>query len=464
MIGLRELILVILIVVSFGFLAQNTAKALDYDEFISIVKQHHPIFIQAQERFRAAEGILMESKGAFDPEIKGSFQQKEFDDKRYFQLSEAGLVVPTWIGANFKLGYSQSIGDYVSAMNNHPANGLVFAGVELPVGQGLFYDKRRAAVDKAKIYLELAGAERSLLENDIIYQASRDYWEWFRTFHQLIAINGLLTKSNERLNNIKRSAELGDKPFIDTLEASIQYQNFQSLYMDLETAERNTRAYVNVHLWADGLVPLELDGTTIPEALDESSLDLSVWEMASDTLISNHPKLQSQRFKVDINSVELRVAKEYLKPKLNVNYNLLNEPVGGDIVGFNPNDYKFGVELAIPIFLRSSRGQVQKEKAEFVIAQAEYEWTKEQLKAKLISTVNYSKNAVNQARLLSEVVLNYRNLVKAERKLFEIGESSLMLLNYREIALMESEIKWIDKISKSRLAEIEILYAIGQLN
>ncbi|CAG5078774.1 TolC family protein [Parvicella tangerina] len=448
----------------FLFAQPESGEVMSYEQFIGVVKQHHPVMIQANEIYNSAEGALLESRGGFDPVLKGDLQQKEYEGTRYFQLSEAGLVVPTWIGANIKLGYTQSIGDYINVMDKLPSNGLVFAGVELPLGQGLFYDKRRAAVDKAKLYVAMAGAERSLLVNDVIYQASMDYWEWFEKHHQVLAVDNLLKKSAERLKNIKRSAELGDKPYVDTLEASIQFQNFQSLYMDLKMAEENARAYVNIHLWADGILPLELDTSSIPEQLNRATLDMSVWQMANDTLIANHPKLNTKQFKIDINEVELRLAREYLKPKLNINYNVLNEPVGGDLVGFNPNDYKFGVGVAVPLFLRSSRGQIQKQKAELQIAKADYEWTREQLRAKLVATVNKSKNSVAQAQLLSEVVVNYRNLVNAERKLFEIGESSLMMLNYREIALLESEIKWIEKISKSKVAEIQILYAIGQLN
>lgn len=454
-----------LLVIFVGFLSYSqTPKEMTYIEFVDIVRKHHPVMVQADAYVDAAEGGLTESRGVFDPTLKGEMQQKEYDDTKYFQLAEAGLVVPTWIGANVKVGYTQSIGEYVNAMDQMPANGLLIAGVELPIGQGLFFDKRRASVQKAKVYLEMAEAERQLTINNIIYKASVDYWKWFQAHHQLQSVEVLMLKSKDRLDNVKRSAELGDKPFIDTLEAAIQYQNFYSLYLDLSTLEKNTREFVNVHLWADGLVPLELDSTTVPETLAETTLDLSVWSITNDTLIMNHPKLAMAQSKLDLNGVELRMTREQLKPKLNVNYNVLNEPVGGDVIGFNPNDYKFGIDFSIPIFLRSSRGSVQKQKAEMLIAESEMQLTEQNLKAAFKATVNDSKNAVEQSVLLGEVVENYRKLVTAERKLFQIGESSLMLLNYREIALMESEIKWIDKVSKSKIAEIDILYAIGQLN
>ncbi|MCB9189877.1 MAG: TolC family protein [Flavobacteriales bacterium] len=464
MMSFRSIWFLVYFLLSLSGSAQVVVKSLTYDNYIAIVRDHHPVMIQANETVHLAEGNLLEARGVFDPVIKGGMEQKEYDDKKYFQLIDAGLVVPTWVGVDLKLGYTQSIGDYISAMDKMPTNGLVYAGVSIPIGQGLFYDKRRTNLDKAKTYLSMAGDERKLMINEIIYQASADYWNWFETYHQKMAIEDLLKKSRERLDNILTSAKIGDVPYVDTLEAAIQYQNYQSLLMEYETAEKNARSYVNVHLWADGLVPLELGDETNPEDISATEIDLDIFEMANDTLIWSHPKLNIQQSKLVISDIELRMAKESLKPKLNLNYNLLNEPVGGDLVGFNPSDYKFGLDLEIPIFLRNARGQLQAKKAEMLINETELKLNKEELKAKFISTVNNSKNELDQAKLLSEIVMNYRNLVQAERKLFESGESSLMMLNYREIALLQAEVKWIEKVSKSNMAALKIVYALGQLN
>lgn len=456
------LILMILLSCAKGF-SQQDKKIFTYDEFIKIVKENHPMMIRANEIVNIAEGNLMISKGGFDPVIKGSLDQKEYNDIKYYQLAEAGLKVPTWVGANLKLGYTQSIGDYVSAMDKTPANGLLVAGVELPIGQGLFYDKRRASLQKAKIYVNLAENEKQLMINDLIFYASKDYWDWFEKYHQLVAIEQLLDKSEQRLNNVVKSAAYGDKAYLDTLEASIQYQNFKSLYLDARTNEQNSRQMLNVHLWADGVLPLELGDEMNPEEITETSLDLSVWNLINDSLFMMHPKISAASFKINLREVDLKLARENIKPKVNLNYNMLNEPVGGEVAGFNLNDYKFGVDLTIPIFLRSSRGMVERTNAELIIAEAEMNYTEQEVRTKFKTTVNRSKNSLDQVEVLKELVANYRSLALAEQKLYNIGESSLMMLNYREIALLKTELKWIEKVSKSKIAELEIMYAIGQL-
>lgn len=462
-----KMIFLILALFTVPFLSpfgQSEGRVLSYDKFIEIVKENHPMMIKANEMLNISQGDLLIAKGQFDPVLKGSLTQKEYKDVKYYQLSELGLKVPTWVGANLKMGYSQSIGDYVSAMDVTPSNGLIVAGVEMPIGQGLFYDKRRASLQKAKIYMELAENEQQLAVNDLIYYSSFDYWNWFEKYHQLVAIQKLLNKSEERLNNVVKSATMGETAYLDTLEASIQYQNFKSIYLDAKTDELNSRERLNVHLWADGLVPLELGEGIIPEDITDVTIDLSVWSVIDDSLFTSHPKIAAANFKIDLREIDLKLAKENLKPKINLNYNMLNEPVGGDVSGFNLNDYKFGVDIAIPIFLRSSRGAVERTSADLKIAKAEKSYTEQDVRTSFVTTVNKSKNARDQVGVLRQLVSNYRNLVLAEQKLFDIGEGSLMMLNYREIALLQTELKWVEKVSSSKTAELKILYAIGKLN
>lgn len=451
------------IILFIGLWSKAQTKELTYLQFMEVVRQNHPLMMKANQVVNAANANFLMARGEFDPKIEGDFNQKEFSNKKYYSLINAGLKVPTWLGINLNAGYDQSYGDYISAMDYTPSNGLVYAGVEIPLGQGLFFDKRRSAFRKAEFYQEMSSYDRDLLVNELIFEVSVDYWNWFEQHHQLLAVNDLLEKSKIRLENVKTSALKGDKPYIDTLEATIQYQNFLNAQMEIEMLEKNARAFLGVHLWADGIIPLELEDTTIPESISNLTIVNYYNEFQDDSIIQNHPKLVNSRIKMEIQEIDLRMSKELLKPKVNLKYNLLNEPIGGDYVGFNPNDYKFGLDVSIPLFLRNARGNVQRSKAELLMAEYDMQLTEQQLEAKFVATLNKSQTSVNQVNLLRQNMDNYSDLVEAERKLYQIGESSLMMLNYREIAYLETKLKWVQKMSSAKIAEIEILYALGKL-
>jgi hypothetical protein len=57
---------------------------------------------------------------------------------------------------------------------------------------------------------------------------------------------------------------LGDRPYIDTLEAAIQVQTRQFYLQQAQLELANARARLSVHLWVDGLVPLEMDEGVMP--------------------------------------------------------------------------------------------------------------------------------------------------------------------------------------------------------
>lgn len=444
---------------------QPDQKQLTYESFIEIVKAHHPVAFQADQRIMMAKGQMKTAQGGFDPNLTGSFNQKEYAQKRYYQLIDAGLKVPTYIGVDLNAGYTQSMGDYVSAMDYTPANGLVYAGVEVPLGKGLLFDKRRAALKKAALAISLSELEQKQMLNDLILDASFAYWTWFEKYHQTEAAAELLNQAKIRLENTKKSAQLGDKPDIDTLEAHIQMVNFRTMYLDFSTELLNARENLEVFLWADGLMPLEVDTATQPMGQQQLVYNTSyvLDQEDNDSIWTSHPDFLTYQNKIASKEFELRLRKENLKPKLNLKYNFLHEPLGNEWIGFNPNDYKFGVDFEIPIFLRAARGQVSETRAEILTYESARTLKQAELQAKFDISVNNLRNAILQLSLLEENVLNYRKLVAAENKLYAIGESSLMMVNYREMALLEAELKWIEKMSKSKTAEVKILYSLGTL-
>lgn len=448
-------------------IAQSSNKELVYTEFICIVKQHHPLMMKAEQLLQSSSGNLLSAKGAFDPVLKGNFDQKEFQEKRYYQLTNAGLIIPTLPGVDIKAGYSQSYGDYLNSMDYTPADGLIYAGVEIPLGKGLFFDKRRSDLNKAKLMVEISEQEKRLLENELILNAGLAYWLWFESYHQKEAAFRLMQQAEVRLSNTKNSAQLGDKPFIDTLEAHIQLQNIKSLFLDYENEFSNASSYLEVFLWADGRIPLQLDSVSKPQSTSAVYSELSedyVQHLLNDSLVNFHPSLESSRMKIDLKEVELKYRMESLKPKVNLKYNFLHEPTNDDLIGFNPNDYKFGLDMEIPNFLRSARGQVRETRAEILMYEADYLTKKEELQAKQMVNFNNLQNAYAQEFILRENVNNYKVLLSSENKLFEIGESSMMMINYREMALLEAELKWLNKLSKTKTAELKLLYSAGLLD
>ena len=240
------------------------------EEFIAAVIQYHPIALQADLREAIGNAKLLKAKGWFDPKLTTDFNQKSFDDKNYFQMLDGSLKVPTWIGADLKLGYSWNNGVFLNPENNLPSNGLLSAGIELPVLRGLIMDKRRADLQQGKNYAQMGQLERQQLLNELVFEASQAYWQWFEANRNFtISAEGVIL-AEATLEFTRVSSRLGDKPYIDTLEALIQVQNRQ-VDKALDSLELiNSRLWASSFLWLDDLTPALIAEDAVPMSFERN--------------------------------------------------------------------------------------------------------------------------------------------------------------------------------------------------
>jgi outer membrane protein TolC len=142
------------------------------------------------------------------------------------------------------------------------------AGVSVPIGQGLFIDKRRADLRKAQAYQDMAEAERLRLLNDVYYDALTDHLEWIAAYQRLGIARAAVEQADVRLVGIRGSFRGGDRPAIDTLEALLQVQDRLMRLRDAEVQFRNAALILSNHLWDDVLRPLEIAPSVIPDTVD----------------------------------------------------------------------------------------------------------------------------------------------------------------------------------------------------
>ncbi len=448
-----------------SYLCQDST-ILSFDKFIKIVKEHHPLMVVANNKIR--EGIANQTlaRGGFDPTLYGNLDQKYFDDKQYYSTLYTGLKIPTWFGVTLDAGYEQNRGVFLSPENTVPDEGLWFAGISVPLGKGLVIDKRRTDLRQASIYLQSTQAERNNMVNELILRASSTYWEWFSSFYNYQVYQEAVTNATFRLQAIKQSAFLGDRPLIDTLEASIQLQDRQINLLEANMNLMKNQAMLEVFLWADGKTPLELDEKTIPESKNDiliKNIDPSI-ETQINTIVENHPIAYIYQFKIEKMSLTRKLKAENLKPEINLKYNPLAENQNNNpLSNYSINNYKWGASFYFPIFIRKERGDLQKYKIYEENAQLDFVNKLQELTYKVNVELVNLENTSSQIDIYISNVSSYKKLLDSELVLFQNGESSLFMINSREIKYIESQIKWISSISKNQNAVVKLKYALGTL-
>ena len=452
----------------FKVIAQETEeKVLGVVEFLKIVKTHHPMAIQAELQTLRGDLTLQGAKGGFDPKIMAEMSQKYYNGTQYYSLLDAGLKVPTRLGFDINAGYEQNGGNYLNPEDVNPSGGLVYTGISVPIGQGLFIDERRAVLRQAKIYRESTATSREMMLNDLLLEAGKAYWQWFQAYHTLEVYEEALALANERFEAVKNGAINGDRPNIDTLESGIQVQNRKLGYQQAQLDYMNAGAWLSVYLWADGQLPLEIGESTIPSGFGEviESSNLLSGNLPWDSLVNMHPELRNYQFGIEQYQVQRDLKKEQIKPTLNLKYNAISEPVGSDIyANYSLSNYTWGFDFGMPIFLRKERGNLK-------LAQVKITEAEMALKSKELVIVNKAKLYFNeyqvtndQIELYRKTVEDYSGLLEGERSMFDSGESSLFMVNSRELGYINAKIKLISLFAKNQKAGLQTHYSFGILH
>ncbi|MBQ4820634.1 TolC family protein [Aquimarina sp. MMG016] len=435
--------------VSFSAQEKDTV-ALNFKEYLGYVKKFHPIAKQAELNIDIGQANLMKARGGFDPKIEVDYDRKKFKESEYYDLLNATFKIPTWYGIEIKGGFEQNDGDFLNPQNFLPDEGLFNAGISVPIAQGLLINERMATLRKAKFFREQTKADRDLLVNQILHDASLAYFDWLKVYQEKEIYDNFLENAKIRFEGIKQSALAGDRATIDTVEAKITVQNRALSLEQAKVKLMKSSLELSNFLWLDGNIPVELQSNVIPDSdvggVIDSTLEIQGNPLDSFTL-ENHPKLKSLNYKIQGLEIDQKLKANKLLPRIDLQYNFLTEtPEIGN--SFNTQEYKGGVTFRFPLFLRKERGDLKLAKYKVQDAEFERETTQLQIKNKVMAIYVELESFETQNELIRAIVGDYDKLLTAEERKFSFGESSLFLINSRERSLIDAKLKEIDVQNK----------------
>ncbi len=463
---LRFLFIMIYIAGVSTITAQENQKPLEetftFQSYLTFVKQHHPVVKQAELTLKIGEANLLKARGGFDPKIEVDYDRKKFKGTEYYDQLNTTFKIPTWYGVEFKANFEENSGSFLNPSMTVPENGLYSAGVTLSLAQGLLINDRMASLKKAKYFTQQTQAERNLLVNELLYQASIAYFEWLEATNEVRIYETFLSNARTRFDAVVRSVEEGDKAAIDITEARIQRQNYE---LNLEAAKLKmikTTLNVSNYLWIDG-VPVEVQDNLVPvlPSLEDLETSLLLEDTVDTSLLeANHPKIQSLSSKINALLVDRALKRNKLLPKVDLQYNFLSQEYNV-LDSFKTANYKAFVNVSFPLFLRKERGDVQL--ANLKLEEATFERTNEKLRIvnKIEGIKTEIKSLLNQYELVQSIVTDYDALVKAEERKFFLGESSLFLINSREQKLIDAQFKQNSITTKQLSATTSLYNALG---
>ena len=454
------------------FILSDTAVAFTIDDFYTSILEFHPIVKQTKLLNETAKQEIRMARGAFDPKISSSLAIKEFNDKNYYNKWASSFTIPTWFPIDPKIGLERNTGLYLDPETTFPDadnNQQLYTGFSLPIGKGLFIDDRRAALKQAKLFTTMAQAEQVKLINKILLEAAKDYWHWYYSFYNYQLLTKSTAIAHEIFDRVKLNARFGEAATIDTVQAKIILQQRQVEMQEALLDFKNSGLEISNYLWDldEKPVLLALHATPVLNQLDTELLSPQSVEYLSNLARQNHPELVKLSVKIDQLTVERKLATEYLKPRLDLNYNFINQPLrpNGNVNFFSsPNNYKFGLDFSMPILLRKERAKLAQTKIK--IESTQYE--QKQMAREIVNQINILHNQLlTTSKILIQqysIANNYERLLKAELLNLENGESDLFKINVQQEKLILSQTKLLKLKAEYEKMKATIYWAAGVRN
>ncbi len=427
-------------------LGLDDSLLLTYTDFLGVVLENHPIAKQAALRGQTGAQYLRVARGAFDPYLAAGYDAKQFAGKNYWQVLESSVRIPTWFGTELYAGFNSATGDYLDESQYLPKNGQAALGLEINLGRGLFIDQRRADLRKAAIYAQSTLVEQRLMLLDLIQDATSAYWQWWLACANKATYLEALGLAQVRFEAVRGSYERGENPAIDTLEAYLQVQNRELNLNEADVELIKSSRMLNNYLWDPEGRPVEFLATLKPQTIQNSDANALpiLPEGVLDSLLQDHPDILYYQFQEDQLVIEERWRKEQLKPEIILKYQALTAaPAGNELLGnlAPASNLKYGIKFSFPLFLRKQRGYLELTRINIQEVQLQQDRKQVELRNKVGALSQQMVAIAAQVVLYRDMVTNYLRLVNAETERFQLGESSIFLINSREQKLIEAELK-----------------------
>lgn len=454
--------LVIILLAPFISLWAGAQQILTAEEFMTSVRQNHPIAKQAALEVKIAEANVTSARGGFDPVWQTELAEKTFDGLLYYNNQQHQLKVPTWLGIDIEGGIQTLSGSRTSTPETLGETSYV--GFSVPVAKNLLMDRRRATLLQAKIYRQQSVEVQRQMVNQVLFEAQQAYWNWWEQYQLKLLFEAAARNASSRFKFVTTAYEIGERPAIDTTEALTQLQSFQLRQQEIEANLLNAALEVQLYLWNTGGQPAEFTSALAPQAAMPATAMLPLAELLQQ--VNTHPQLAQYPFKLRSLEVEKRLKFQSLLPQINLKYNQLGKSHDirkGIAQPWFANNYRYGLQVAIPLRLSEGRGEYRE--AKLKIQQVEWEQLAKQvaLQTKLKQYYNEWLMLLRQISLQQQVIASYQQLQRGEELRFSNGESSLFLVNNREQKTLEAQQKLIELQQKAQKTRAAVYWSAGIL-
>jgi cobalt-zinc-cadmium efflux system outer membrane protein len=432
-----------------------STEVLRLEDVLLSVDAAHPMLEAARARVAASRGERMAAAGALDPTLKAKVQAKP--GKWESQVVTVGVPLRAW-GGDVVVGWNRGAGTFEPWEGDLATvvTGEATVSATLPLLRDSWTDRRRATRARATRDVDLAEAELRARALELRRAAASRYWDWVASGSRLRVARQLLELAETRDRAFAAQVGLGEVPAIVREDSRRLVLERTDRRIQAERALQQARIELSLHLRdPDGRRVLVQDSLLPPElSAPAQEVDLPRAQATARERRPELARLEAQRAMADIDA---RLQLNQTLPGLD----LLGEqsvPLEGEKA-----TWKLGAQADWTLGARPARGRLAAARATADRYAEELAFAGDRVEADVQDAASALEAARARIAVVDRLVTTAERVAEAERGKLAIGDSNLIFVNQREIAVAEAAGLVIDARLAASKAWVDLLAAQGIL-
>lgn len=433
---------------------------LGVEEVISSALEWLPSILGSGAEVDQAEGELKSAEGAFDPVFRAA---GNFVPQSGYPSWQINTVIeqptPLW-GASLFVGYRLGLGDYPAYDEKLATNeyGEIRAGLRVPLLRDGPIDRRRASIDRAELGVDVArlGRDQQILE--VTRLAGLRYWEWAAAGERARLVADWVDVADTRDRQLRSRAKAGEVADIDVVESARAL--LQRRAQATQTTRSSEQAAIDLSIYyrrTTGPVVPQVDQLPGPLPIPQPP---SPTAGSVDDAIAARPELKRLYAQRSQAEVELDFAVNQSWPALDLTA-ATSADFGPEVNKRAVPVFEVGVTLEVPFIQRREQGRIATQRAAMRRVDQQAITQADRVAAEVRDAESALTRAYERFVLLDQEVSLAVQLEEAERRRFELGESTLLLVNLREQSTLESRLRLVDAKLDYQRALVQLRFAMG---
>ncbi|MGE0643295.1 MAG: TolC family protein [Nitrospira sp.] len=456
--------------------AQATrTEPLTIGEVLARIELTHPLLRATGVERMQARAKILKALGAWEPKFNNFTEVDRYQDWNFLSVNhehtvgfnDSKLNVGHPWGFEVHGGIRNGFGDrlfhnfsgVIPDVNLFYEQQQMIFGGKFKLLRGFMINDEYAEYQKAELAGPMAEITVAKKRQDLYLAGAVQYWDWQVAVKQAEVQKRTLAVAEDRLAQVQGLAKGGKVAPLDVIEANQEVQARREAAIAAQRKVEYEQYNLSLFLWEHG-EPVIPRPEWAPEFQGETPLptkeEIAAYKVEAK---EDRPEVRNYYIEAKMNNVDLKLAKNYLLPKLNLEGGRMTTP-GDWAVGVG---YRMAAQFEMPLLQRTGRGKVlyaEAEQQQLVMSQL---YAEQQVSVDVDNWLSAQVRARDRVKAATEALRLAKTLEEGERKRYNLGASTVLFVNLRERNVVESAYQLYRAQADYAVARGGMLWARGVL-